>query len=73
MRQVAFWSNYGRSACGVLVAACVGLVLAGCSSSVSRFDFPAFNLTGNETPSDTGSADVASTSSLPPVLPEESV
>jgi len=73
MRQVAFWSNYGRSACGVLAAACVGLVLAGCSSSVSRFDFPAFNLTGNETPSDTGSADVASTSSLPPVLPEESV
>jgi murein DD-endopeptidase MepM/ murein hydrolase activator NlpD len=72
MRHVAFWSNYGRGACGAL-AACVGLALAGCSSNVSRFDFPAFNLTGDETPSNTGSADVASTSSLPPVLPEESV
>ena len=73
MRQVAFWSNYGRSACGVLAAASVALALAGCSSSVSRFDFPAFNLTGSETPPDTASADVGSTSSLPPVLPEESV
>ena len=73
MRQVAFWSNYGRSACGVLAAASVALALAGCSSTVSRFDFPAFNLTGSETPPDTASADVGSTSSLPPVLPEESV
>jgi murein DD-endopeptidase MepM/ murein hydrolase activator NlpD len=71
--MVAFWSHYGRSACGVLAAACVGLALAGCSSNVSRFNFPVFNLTGNDTPSDTASADVASTSSLPPVLPEESV
>jgi len=49
------------------------LTLTGCSSGVSRFDFPAFNLTSNDTPADGGNADLASTSSLPPVLPEESV
>jgi murein DD-endopeptidase MepM/ murein hydrolase activator NlpD len=73
MRQVAFWSNYGHSAGGVMAAACLALAMAGCSSGVSRFDFPAFNLTGNDAPSDTASADLASTSSLPPVLPSESV
>ncbi len=74
MRRGSFLSSYGRGICGVLVAAGVGLALAGCSSGMSsRFDFPAFNLTSNDTPSDTGSADLASTSSLPPVLPSESV
>jgi len=73
MRQVAFWSNYGRGACGVVAAACLGFAMAGCSSGVSRFDFPAFNLTSNDAPSDAASADYASTSSLPPVLPSESV
>ena len=66
MRQAAFWSGYGRGACGVLAAACVGLAVAGCSST-SRFDFPAFNLTG----SDNGNADLAATAALP--VPEESV
>jgi murein DD-endopeptidase MepM/ murein hydrolase activator NlpD len=73
MRQAAYLSGYGRGALTVVAAACLGLTLAGCSSGVSRFDFPAFNLTSNDTPTDTGNADLASTSSLPPVLPEESV
>jgi murein DD-endopeptidase MepM/ murein hydrolase activator NlpD len=73
MRQAAYLSGYGRGAFTVVAAACLGLTLAGCSSGVSRFDFPAFNLTSNDTPADTGNADLASTSSLPPVLPEESV
>ena len=66
MRQAAFWSGCGRGACGVLAAACVGLAVAGCSST-SRFDFPAFNLTS----SDNGNADLAATAALP--IPEESV
>ena len=66
MRQTAFWSGYGRCACGVAAAACIGLAVAGCSST-SRFDFPAFNLTS----SDNGNADLAATAALP--VPEESV
>jgi LysM repeat protein len=66
MRQAAFWSGCVRGACGVLAATCVGLAVAGCSST-SRFDFPAFNLTG----SDNGNADLAATAALP--VPEESV
>ncbi len=74
MRQVAFWSSYGRSAGGVAAAACLAVAMAGCSSGASsRFDFPSFNLTSNDTPSAAASADYASTSSLPPVLPSESV
>jgi murein DD-endopeptidase MepM/ murein hydrolase activator NlpD len=73
MRQVAFGSSYGRSAGGILAAAALAFAVAGCSSGVSRFDFPSFNLTSNDTPSGTASADYASTSSLPPVLPSESV
>ena len=73
MRQVAFWSSYGRGAGGIVAAAGLAFAVAGCSSGVSRFDFPSFNLTSNDTPSNTASADYASTSSLPPVLPSESV
>jgi murein DD-endopeptidase MepM/ murein hydrolase activator NlpD len=69
MRQASFWSGFGRGALALVAAACVALGLAGCSST-SRFDYPIFNLTS----SDSGSnADLASTSALPPVLPEESV
>ena len=71
MRQAAYLSGYGRGAFGVVAAASLGLTLAGCSSGVSRFDFPAFNLTGNDTAANGGNADLSSTSSLPPVLPEE--
>jgi murein DD-endopeptidase MepM/ murein hydrolase activator NlpD len=67
MRQAAFWSGYGRGAFGAIAAVCLGLVAAGCSSS-SRLDLSSFNLTGSD-----DSADLNSTSSLPPVLPEESV
>jgi murein DD-endopeptidase MepM/ murein hydrolase activator NlpD len=72
MWEAAFWSGYGRGVGAVAAASVLGLALAGCSGSVSRFDFPAFNLSSNDTPAET-SADVGSTSSLPPVLPEESV
>ena len=65
----AFWSKYGRGASGVLAAAGVALCVAGCSSNMSRFDFPSFNLTDNAS---TGTeADPNSTSSLP--VPPESV
>ena len=70
MRQVVFWSGYGRGACIVVAAACAALTLAGCSSSVSRFDLPAFGSSGTDTAS---TADYASTAALPPVVPEESV
>ncbi len=73
MRQAAYLSGYGRGAFGAVAAACLGLALAGCSSGVSRFDFPSFNLTGNDTASNAGNADLASTAALPPVLPAESV
>ena len=64
----AFLSNFGRGAGGALAVACLGLAVAGCSSSASRFDFPAFNLTA----SDAGSnADLTTTAALP--VPEESV
>ncbi len=36
MRQVAFWSSYGRSAGGVAAAACLAFAMAGCSSGASR-------------------------------------
>ncbi len=64
----AFLSNFGRGAGGALAVACLGLAVAGCSSSASRFDFPAFNLTG----ADAGSnADYTATAALP--VPEEPV
>ncbi len=65
----AFWSGYGRGAWGVLAAAGVALCVAGCSSSMSRFDIPSFNLTDNN--SGEGSADPSTTSSIP--VPPESV
>ena len=68
MRQ-AFWSSYGRGAWGVLAAAGVALCVSGCSSSMSRFDFPSFNLTDNN--SDEGTADPIRRSSSP--VPPESV
>jgi murein DD-endopeptidase MepM/ murein hydrolase activator NlpD len=69
VQLAAFWSGFGRGACGVVAAAVLGVGLAGCSSSTSRFDFPVFNLTKSDSPN----ADYAATSSLPPVVPEESV
>src|SRR5688572_30825062 len=70
MRQAVFWSGYGRGACVVAAAACVALALAGCSSSVSRFDLPAFGSSNTDTASN---ADYAATASLPPAMPDESV
>lgn len=68
MRQ-AFWSGYGRGAWGVLAAAGVALCVSGCSSSMSRFDIPSFNLTDNN--SSEGNTDPSTTSSIP--VPPESV
>jgi murein DD-endopeptidase MepM/ murein hydrolase activator NlpD len=70
MRQAVFWSGYGRGACVAVAAACAALTLAGCSSNVSRFDFPAFGSSNTDTASN---ADYAATASLPPVVPDESV
>jgi len=65
----AFLSNFSRGAGGALAVACLGFAVAGCSSGASRFDFPAFSLTG----SDSGSspADYTATAALP--VPQETV
>ena len=68
MLRASFLWDSGRSAGLALLAACLGLAAAGCSSSASRFDFPAFGLNGSNQSSN---ADLATTSSLP--VPEESV
>lgn len=68
MRRASFLSDSGRGACLALMAACVGLAAAGCSSSASRFDFPSFSSTASDS---SGNADVATTSALP--VPEQSV
>jgi len=68
MRRASFLSESGRGVFLALVAACSGLAVSGCSSGVSRFDFPAFSLNGSE---DSGNADYASTAALP--VPQESV
>jgi len=68
MRQ-AFWSGFGRGAWRIVAATSVALCVSGCSSGMSRFDFPSFNLTDNN--SGEGNADPATTSSIP--VPPESV
>ena len=77
MEQAACWSRLGRGALLIAAAAIVS-ALGGCSSSFSRFDFPAFNMTSSDTsagslqsPKPQPEADLATTSSLP--VPEESV
>jgi murein DD-endopeptidase MepM/ murein hydrolase activator NlpD len=76
MQEAAFWSRLGRGALGIIAT---GLLfgVGGCSSGVSRFDYPAFHLTSSSptgsqgTPSASYAADPATTASLP--VPEESV
>lgn len=63
MQARVVWSGLGR--CAVFSTAMSMLVFAGGCSSGSRFDFPAFNLTGSS------EADPQTTASVP--LPEESV
>ena len=65
--RVAFWSEYARGACGVIAGLSLALTIAGCSSGVSRFDFPSLNLADNES----SGADMSTTSSLP--VPSASV
>ena len=65
--RVAFWSEYARGACGVIAGLSLALTIAGCSSGVSRFDFPSLNLADSEQ----SGADMSTTSSLP--VPSESV
>jgi murein DD-endopeptidase MepM/ murein hydrolase activator NlpD len=68
MRRASFLSESGRGVFLALLAACSGLAVSGCSSSVSRFDFPAFSLNGSD---ESGNADYAATAALP--VPQESV
>ena len=65
--RVAFWSEYARGACGVIAGFGLALTIAGCSSGVSRFDFPSLNLADNES----SGADMSTTASLP--VPSASV
>ena len=65
--RLAFWSSKGRGAWRIVAATGVALCVSGCSSGMSRFDFPSFNLTDNN--SGEGNADLATTSSIP-VPPE---
>ena len=67
--RLAFWSSKGRGAWRIVAAIGVALCVSGCSSGMSRFDFPSFNLTDNN--SGEGNADLATTSSIP--VPPESV
>ena len=68
MQAGVCWSGFGRCAL-VSVAVSAMSLLGGCSSGVSRFDFPSFGLTRSQ---DTPLADPNTTASLPPV-PSESV
>jgi len=65
MHTSVFWSGLGRCAL-VTVAAGAMISLGGCSSGVSRFDFPSFGLTRSQ---DAPLADGTTTASLP-VPPE---
>jgi murein DD-endopeptidase MepM/ murein hydrolase activator NlpD len=68
MQARVSWPTIGR--CALLSAALVSMtLLGGCSSGVSRFDFPSFNLARSEPEP---LADPNTTASLPPV-PQESV
>jgi murein DD-endopeptidase MepM/ murein hydrolase activator NlpD len=71
MRRASFLSESGRGIFLALMAACSSLAVSGCSSSVSRFDFPAFSLNGSDESGNAGNADYAATASLP--VPQESV
>ena len=67
MQARVSWSAIGR---GALVTASLSALtlVGGCSSGVSRFDFPSFGLTRSEAP--TPLADPNTTASLPPIPPE---
>jgi murein DD-endopeptidase MepM/ murein hydrolase activator NlpD len=67
MQARVSWSAIGR---GALVTASLSALtlVSGCSSGVSRFDFPSFGLARSETT--TPLADPNTTASLPPVPPE---
>ena len=67
MQARVSWSAIGRRALVTASLSAVTLV-GGCSSGVSRFDFPSFGLTRSE--ATTPLADPNTTASLPPVPPE---
>ena len=67
MQAGVVWSGIGR--CALMAASAGALIcLGGCSSSVSRFDFPSFGLTRAQ---DAPLADPSATASIP--VPQESV
>jgi murein DD-endopeptidase MepM/ murein hydrolase activator NlpD len=67
MQARVSWSTIGRCALTSMAASTL-VFLGGCSSGVSRFDFPSFNLARNN---DAPLADPNTTASLP--VPQESV
>ncbi|HXG78369.1 MAG TPA: M23 family metallopeptidase [Methyloceanibacter sp.] len=69
MRRQIFCFVSGRGGACAALGAVLGLVLSGCSANVSRFDAPLFASADTENQT----ADYATTSALPPVLPQESV
>jgi murein DD-endopeptidase MepM/ murein hydrolase activator NlpD len=69
MQARVSWPAIGR--CALVTAALASMtLLGGCSSGVSRFDFPSFNLARSSEPQPL--ADPNTTASLPPV-PQESI
>ncbi|MGZ5849696.1 MAG: peptidoglycan DD-metalloendopeptidase family protein [Methyloceanibacter sp.] len=76
MDREAFGSRAGRGALAIIAAGFL-LGVGGCSSGVSRFDYPAFHLTNSSTPEAPSAtnasyvADPGTTAALP--VPEESV
>ena len=69
MQARVLWPAIGR--CALVAASLSSLTfLGGCSSGVSRFDFPSFGLSRSSEPEPL--ADPNATASLPPV-PQESI
>jgi len=56
----AFGTEFGRGTVSVVAAVGIALAIAGCSSGVSRFDYPSYSLSEDE-----ALADPATTASLP--------
>jgi LysM repeat protein len=64
--RAAFCSECCRGTVNVIAAVGVAVAIAGCSSGVSRFDYPSYTLSDNE-----AAADPSTTASLP--VPSQSV
>lgn len=63
--RVALWSEFARGTYGVVVGIGFAFAVAGCSSDVSRINFPSLNLADGSS----SEGDFATTASLPPSQP----